>query len=173
MSIQLVAAASDEQLQQVAELASKIWNEYFTAIISQEQIDYMLERFQSYTALQQYVHQESYQYFFIMQGNELVGYTGVKQEEGRLFLSKLYLLKEHRGKGYGGAALDALKQMAEQQRLTSIWLTVNRYNDSTIATYRHKGFVVVKEQVADIGNGFVMDDYIMELQLNNDNQQSC
>lgn len=165
MGIKLVAATSDEQLQQVAELASSIWHEYFTAIISREQINYMLERFQSYQALQQYVKQENYQYFFIKQENELVGYTGVKQEDGKLFLSKLYLLKEHRGNGYGGAAIDELKQLAEQQHLASIWLTVNRYNDSTIAMYKHKGFIVVREQVADIGNGFVMDDYIMELSL--------
>jgi ribosomal protein S18 acetylase RimI-like enzyme len=46
-----------------------------------------------------------------------------------------------------------------------IWLTVNRYNDATIAVYEKKGFRTVRTQVADIGNGFVMDDYIMEKEI--------
>ena len=45
------------------------------------------------------------------------------------------------------------------------WLTVNRYNDHTIDVYKHWGFTVAREQCADIGNGFVMDDYVMELEV--------
>ncbi|GIP14442.1 hypothetical protein J40TS1_00840 [Paenibacillus montaniterrae] len=165
MSIRLEPATSTEQLQQLAKLAAQIWNEYFIAIISQQQIDYMLDRFQSFTALKQQIEQQSYQYYFIVHDQETVGYTGVKQEAGKLFISKLYLLKQQRGKGYGGAALEELKTMAEQLGLISMWLTVNRHNSPAIEMYKHKGFVIVREQAADIGNGFVMDDYVMELAL--------
>lgn len=164
MNIKLTAAETAEQLQQLAELAEQIWNEYFITVISQEQIDYMLERFQSYEALQQQAKQ-GYQYYFIVHHNEIVGYTAVQPAAGKLFLSKFYLQKQSRGKGYGSAALEQLKQIAKQHQAASIWLTVNRHNDATIAMYKHKGFVVVREQAADIGNGFVMDDYIMELAL--------
>ena len=51
--------------------------------------------------------------------------------------------------------------------LKSIYLTVNKYNDRTIAIYHHMGFVQIDDVVTDIGGGFVMDDYILEFALRN------
>jgi hypothetical protein len=39
---------------------------------------------------------------------------------------------------------------------------VNRNNENSIKTYERFGFDKAGTQVADIGGGFVMDDYIME-----------
>ena len=46
-----------------------------------------------------------------------------------------------------------------------IWLTVNKYNDGSIAVYNKAGFTVREEAIFDIGNGFFMDDYVMEKML--------
>jgi GNAT superfamily N-acetyltransferase len=81
---------------------------------------------------------------------------GIKQEEGKLFFSKFYIQKEHRGKGYASQAMEFLVEICKDRRLGIIWLTVNRYNDATIAVYEKKEFRTVRTQVADIGNGFVM-----------------
>lgn len=88
---------------------------------------------------------------------------GVRPEEDALFLSKLYIHSGSRGRGYARQALNFLIQRCKKYGLTKIWLTVNRNNLNTIAAYKKMGFQIVREQVADIGNGFVMDDYIMEL----------
>ena len=82
-----------------------------------------------------------------------------------MFLSKLYLQKAHRGKGYASRAVEFLEGICKQESLSAIWLTVNRYNYDTIEVYKKKGFTVIREQVADIGGGYVMDDYIMEYTL--------
>ena len=58
--------------------------------------------------------------------------------------------------------LQFIEQIARELGLSSIYLTVNKNNEHSIAVYKKKGFLTVKDQVADIGNGFVMDDYIME-----------
>ena len=42
---------SEEELQTLAKLAEKIWNNYFLGIITQEQIDYMVAMNQSYPAI--------------------------------------------------------------------------------------------------------------------------
>jgi ribosomal protein S18 acetylase RimI-like enzyme len=60
---------------------------------------------------------------------------------------------------------EQLKEISRQRNLTSIWLTVNRYNENTIAVYKKKGFETIRTQVADIGEGYVMDDYVMELKI--------
>ena len=94
-----------------------------------------------------------------------VGYTAVSASGGKLFISKLYLLKENRGRGFGTHALDLLFDLARGEGLSSVYLTVNKYNDRAIRTYESNGFEKVQSIVTDIGEGFVMDDYVMEKTL--------
>ncbi|WP_282936552.1 GNAT family N-acetyltransferase [Paenibacillus sp. RC67] len=156
---------TENEVANLAQLASDIWYEYFVCIISKEQIDYMVGKFQSINAITDQIHNQGYEYYFMSRNGNNIGYLGVKQEEGKLFLSKFYILKEYRGKGYASLAMEFLVDMCKKRRLSTMWLTVNRYNDATIAIYEKKGFKTVRTQVADIGNGFVMDDYIMEKEI--------
>ncbi|MNE72395.1 Acetyltransferase (GNAT) family protein [compost metagenome] len=80
-------------------------------------------------------------------------------------MSKFYISKEHRGRSYASQALAFLEKLCKERSLSHIWLTVNRHNESSIAVYEKKGFRTVREQIADIGNGFVMDDFIMEKEI--------
>jgi len=153
---------TEEEIGTLARLASEIWNEYFVEIISVEQIDYMVDKFQSYPALTELIGRQGYEYYFMNDGGENVGYIGIKAEASKLFLSKFYIRKEHRGRGFASQALAFLEGVCRERGLGAVWLTVNRHNDSTIAIYKKKGFEVVREQAADIGNGFVMDDFVME-----------
>lgn len=158
-------ATTDSQLQQIADLAKIIWHEYFTPIIGQEQIVYMLDKFQSFPALKDQIA-NGYEYYQLYDNEELCGYCGIHPEEdGRLFLSKLYLKKEARGRHLASQAFDFLKSLCQERNLSSIWLTCNKHNDNSIAVYRHFGFETINTQEADIGNGFIMDDYIMEYRL--------
>lgn len=164
MDIKLITTKTEEQIHKLARLAYEIWNEYYIRLLSQQQIDYMLDRFQSVQAITEQLKQ-GYHYFFIQQERDIVGYAAVKQEGESLFLSKLYIKKEARGQGFGKAALQLITKMAAERQFCKIWLTVNRHNASSIAMYERIGFDIVNEQVADIGNGYVMDDYIMELTI--------
>lgn len=154
-----------EEVSALAQLASEIWNEYFVSIITKEQIDYMVDKFQSDHAITNQIENQGYEYFFMNIHGHNIGYLGIKQEQDKLFLSKFYIRKEHRGKGYASQAMAFLEEICKDRGLGMIWLTVNRYNDTTIAVYEKKGFKSVRTQVADIGNGFVMDDFIMEKEI--------
>lgn len=151
-----------EQLPTLETLASTIWKEYFITIISQEQINYMLEKFQSKSAMLEQITNHNYHYYFIKDNDSIIGYTGVSLEKDKLFLSKLYLSKKVRGQGIASFAFDFLETLAKQNNKQSIYLTVNKYNDHTIDVYKAKGFKVIDDVVTDIGQGYVMDDYIME-----------
>ena len=151
------------QIESVARLADEIWREWFPSIISESQIDYMLEKFQSAEAVGKQLS-EGYRYFIIRKGETYVGYTGVRPDpDGRLFLSKLYIKKEYRGRGYASETFSFLKELCKENGLHGIWLTVNKNNESTINVYKHCGFKIIGEDVTDIGNGFVMDDYFFQL----------
>ena len=145
-----------------AELTSEIWHEYWTCILSYKQIDYMVDKFQSEDAITNQINNENYTYFYIMYDNQKAGYIGLSGKQDYLFLSKLYLKKEYRHKGLGKEAFNFIKQFAENNGYNKIQLTVNKYNENTINAYNKWGFKTIDSVVTDIGNGFVMDDYIME-----------
>ena len=88
------------------------------------------------------------------------------QNQGeRLFLSKFYILKQNRGRGLFSIGLQRMIDICKEDGLESIYLTVNRNNTHAYEVYLAKGFNVIAEECADIGFGFVMDDYIMEYEV--------
>ncbi len=163
MKLQIAKVASVEDIEQLAQSALKIWNEYYIQIITKEQIDYMVNKFQSAEAIADQIENQGYEYYLLKPEDAIAGYIGVKETpQDSLFLSKFYILKENRGKGYAREAMDFMTELCKKRGIKSIWLTVNRNNENSIKVYEKFGFHVTKTQVSDIGNGYVMDDFIME-----------
>lgn len=155
---------SDRQIHAVADLAEIIWKEHFTPIIGEKQVAYMVDKFQSYPALTEQI-QNGYEYYQFFDKGEFCGYCSIHPEDGRLFLSKLYIKKDCRGRHLATQAFDFLKDICREREYSAIWLTCNKHNDNSLAVYRHLGFEIIDTQEADIGGGFVMDDYIMEYRM--------
>ncbi|OBR66327.1 GNAT family acetyltransferase [Paenibacillus oryzae] len=155
-------ADSSEHVSLLTAMANEIWQEYYTSLISAQQISYMLDKFQSQEAITSQIRRGELVYYLMTEQQAPLGYFAFAEKDGALFLSKLYVLKRHRGKGAASKAISFLEQICSTRGLKTIWLTVNRYNAASIAVYEKKGFVKIREQVGDIGNGYVMDDFIME-----------
>ena len=152
---------SEADVLRMTKVAEVVWREANVVFCTPEQVEYMIEMFQSYEAVMgQLVH--GYRYFIFEQDGDIWGYLGVQPQGERLFLSKFYVLKEHRGKGLFSQGLELMKGLCQELQLDTIYLTVNRNNKHACEVYLHKGFRIAEEAVADIGCGFVMDDYIME-----------
>ncbi|MCV9386413.1 GNAT family N-acetyltransferase [Reichenbachiella ulvae] len=160
LDFKAVKAEADQIV--LRDLAYEIWNEFFPPIIGQSQVDYMLEKFSSLEAIKNQ-SQEGYQYYFIVLDGQNAGYLTFKISDEELFLSKLYLHANYRGKGIAKKAMRFLLDCATEQDVDNIRLTVNRDNVNSIAAYEKMGFEKVDEQITDIGQGYVMDDYIMRL----------
>lgn len=161
---QISALDSDaEQLQSVAFLAKRIWQQHFTPIIGAQQVAYMLDKYQSATAIGEQIAQ-GVEYFVIQSSHLPVGYMALIENrvEGRMMLSKLYVAEECRGKGFGFQLLQYAEAICIERALPALWLTVNRDNDDSIAWYEFQGFTVIDEVKKDIGDGFYMDDFIMQ-----------
>ena len=149
----------------VFNLASEIWNDNYKGIISQNQIDYMLNMMYNSKRLQQDLD-NNYQWKFILYNNEIIGYLAyVIQKDNRVFLSKIYLKTSAQGLGLGKLALQHVKIYAKKNKATAVYLTVNKDNTKGIRAYKNFGFNIVAEEVTDIGSGYVMDDFIFELQI--------
>ncbi|MDE6775218.1 MAG: GNAT family N-acetyltransferase [Ruminococcus sp.] len=166
MSVEIKEVSGKDELQEIAVLAEEIWHECFVGIISYGQIDYMVEKFQSFRAMTEQTEQQGYKYLAVRDCGELCGYIGIKPEtDDRLFLSKLYLRSDKRGHGTASLMLGRVFEEAEKAGKNRVYLTVNKHNDHAVDVYRKKGFVRIAEAVTDIGGGYVMDDFIMEYTL--------
>lgn len=165
MSIEIRKAETPEEIRATAGLAAEIWREHFHGIITDEQIEYMLERFQSFSAMQEQRRSEGYEYYMVFIDGAQMGYFAIAEKEEKLFLSKLYLHSSVRGQGYASKMFEVVVSKAKERGLPAVWLTVNKHNDSSIAVYRHWGMKVIREQTVDIGGGFVMDDYVFSIEV--------
>ena len=164
--LEFVKCETDHKLRRTAEMAIDIWHECFVGVISDEQIDYMVESFQSFAAIKKQVGSENYEYYnFVLDGTRIGYFAVAAQPDNTMMLSKLYMYKEYRGNGYAKKAFEFIKDLARQKGCKSIWLTVNRHNYGAMKVYEAFGMKVIREQVTDIGNGFVMDDYVYSIDV--------
>ena len=101
----------------------------------------------------------------VFEDNHVVGFVSYEfncKKTKLLKIHKIYLLPETQGKGFGKFMIDVIVRIAKSNDQKGIFLNVNKYNKAKFF-YEKAGFVVSKEEVIDIGNGYVMDDYVMEL----------
>lgn len=155
--------ATEKDIPLIRELATISWNAAYKNILSTAQIDYMLsEMYSSETILTQ-IKNSNYLYYLIINGGIAVGFIGFELHyEGKTTkLHRIYLVPEAKGKSFGKEAMKFLKREVASHEDNRIILNVNKDN-SAKNFYESQGFQVYEEAVFDIGNGFVMDDYLME-----------
>jgi diamine N-acetyltransferase len=164
MMIRLIPISDESSINRVAVLADKIWRDYYIPIIGQAQVNYMLGRFQSFEAIRKQISQGHFYYLILNDENRDIGYLAFIEKPGETYLSKLYLDAESRGKSFGRQAVDFIKGWTRQKKIPKITLSVNKQNPS-VKIYQRLGFRIVEPTVTDIGDGFFLDDYRMEMSV--------
>lgn len=159
-------AVGPRDVEELAELAGSIWREFWTDRLGSGQTEYMIDRFQSRSAIERDMREHAYEYWLLRSAEDgrVVGYTGgcVEPATNRFFVSKIYLLAAERGKHFASAAVRFYDALCRERGLSAMYLTVNKGNELGIRAYEGNGFAVIDAVETDIGSGFIMDDYIME-----------
>ena len=150
-------------IEAMSSLAVGIVREHYDPIIGRAQNDYMIEKFQSPDAIRRQLG-SGYQYYFVRTPGRNIGFLAFFPRGGAMYLSKLYLLKDERGKGYSRRMVGFVVGKAKEAGLGVVELNVNRHNDS-IRVYEKLGFTVARAEKNDIGGGFFMDDYVYALNV--------
>lgn len=162
-TINCIEVSGQELIAQVQLLAYSLWREHYVPFIGKEQVEYMIELFQSREAITRQIEQEGYSYYLFTDTDGLrAGYMGIVPQSSELFLSKLYIARSHQNKGCGRRAVELAETKARELGLSKITLTVNKHNTGSIEAYKKLGFVITELICMDIGQGFFMDDYRME-----------
>jgi GNAT superfamily N-acetyltransferase len=150
-------------LECLLELIGEIWPEVFVPIIGQEQVDYMLAHYQGREAIAGEMARGA-RYFLIEEGG-YIGYFAYSLEEDRLFISKIYLKKEYRGRGLSSGVFRHLENLGREHQKKRLFLHVNRFNTKAVEVYLHRGFEIVQSVDEVLGEKFFLNDYWMEKNL--------
>ena len=166
MRFDVMPVATEKQILEVEEAANHVWHNYYKDIFSEEQIDYMLEKFQSREALKAQIS-SGYVYYMILADGELAGYMCYIIKDDHVFLSRLYIKAEYRRQGLARKTIAHLENIFlspenDFQNIRKIRLNVERKNSFAINVYEHLGFKRVKPVNVNIGRGFFCEDYVME-----------
>lgn len=139
------------------------WPVAYGEILSKEQLDYMLAKFYTIEALKQNVA-DGHRFLLAKDGDETLGFIGYENNYKGLAITKIhkiYIMPETQGRGIGKLLIDKVEQIANENHSLKLSLNVNRFNTAQ-AFYRKLGFEITLSEDIAIGNGYLMEDYVME-----------
>ena len=163
MEIIKVGIKSIPLIQHIAKIT---WAIAYKEIITNEQLEYMLEKMYSTDSLQHQIQVLEHQFILANFENKPVGFASfnIKQSipEKIVKLHKIYVDPSRHGKGIGKSMLQYIMHEIYLNGLTYLELNVNRQN-TAIGFYKKLGFKIIAEEDIPIGNGFFMNDYVMQI----------
>ncbi len=151
-------------------LAHEIWLEHFSPLLGIERVKSILSEIQSPEAIRDQIR-SGMEYFTLIEHNEPIGYLAFRPDpaNAELFLSKLYIKREWRGRGFAREAISFLERRSALCGITRITLTVYPGNSSAIAAYERMGFVQTGTVYREIGD-FKVHDIFMQKTLRGESE---
>ena len=148
----------------IREIANITWPDAYGSYISQAQLDYMLDMMYSDASLIEQIN-KGHQFYIAEHNNTAVGFASVSQEaDNACKLNKLYVLPTAQKTGAGKVLLYKAIEYATAHDACCLYLQVNKQNNAQHFYSKH-GFTIREASILEIGGGYIMDDYIMELAL--------
>ncbi len=161
-----ILQATPKDIPAIQEIAHKTWPITYGDILSKAQLDYMLDLMYSDASLLEQLKTKPH-FFLAKEGDSFLGFTSC--ENNYLInkvtrIHKIYILPEAQGKGVGKLLIDKVIALAKENQSEVISLNVNKFNKA-VSFYKKIGFEIVAEEDLDIGDGYLMEDYKMEMKL--------
>jgi diamine N-acetyltransferase len=157
------ATAADIPL--IRQLTFAIWPHTYGDVISKEQIDYMLEMMYSPASLQKQMEEDGCTFIIVHDDEEAIAFASYNESVPTIWkLNKIYILPSQQGKGIGNFIINYIVAEIKAQNAKALQLQVNRQNKAKYF-YKRLGFKIIQTADFDIGNGYFMNDYVMELKV--------
>lgn len=159
-----IVKASLDHIPTIQGIAEVAFRDTYKGIISTEQMDYMMDMMYSYESLIRQM-MEMNNTFLLLRDEISDKYEGFISYElnyncqCKTKVHKLYINPLFKGKGLGRLLIETVFEQAKANKNTFLTLNMNRAN-SSYGFYKHMGFEIADTVNIDIGNGFLMEDYI-------------
>jgi ribosomal protein S18 acetylase RimI-like enzyme len=161
-----ISQATIKDIPLIQNIAHKTWPITYGSILSKAQLDYMMELMYSDESLLEQFKVKPF-FFLAYEGDSCLGFTSCEPNYLNTKVTrihKIYIIPEAQGKGVGKALVEKVISIAKENQSEVISLNVNKFNKA-VSFYKKIGFEIVSEEDLDIGNGFLMEDYKMELKI--------
>lgn len=154
---------TEDDLDPLATLAREIWYAHYPAIISTAQIEYMLDQRYRPEVVRAELAEPGLWWDKLMIGPAMAGFSSyfLVPSAREMKLDKLYVHPRQQRRGYGRLLIERACEVGRAYECRRLVLVVNKGNTAAIAAYRKHGFRISEAITKDIGEGFVMDDYLM------------
>lgn len=162
-----ITRATPEQIHIVQEIAYATWPETFGKILSAEQITYMLGMMYDDASLRSQITERGHVFLLANVDGVYGGFASYELSYKNSPVSKLhkiYILPTMQGKNVGKALMTEVASIAREAGMQYLTLNVNRGNNA-VGFYQRYGFEKIGEEDIDIGNGYFMNDAIMQMTL--------
>ena len=158
-----IQKANKNHINAIIKLAKETWQATYCNIISQEQIDYMLNLFYSQKRIEEQIIDDSNHFLVALEDDHILGYCHSFEKNGHYYISKIYVHPLAQGKGIGQLLLNNLEKQASNLQFSILELNVNRHNPAK-DFYLKYGFKIV--ETIDIPlDKFWLNDYIMQKEI--------
>lgn len=162
-----IGEAGIEDLDTIRRLAYEIWPSAYGELLGPGQLNYMLKKIYSLSSLLEQVSVLKHQFIIASEDEDPVGfasYSAHGDDPTVYHLKKIYVLPAQQGKNIGRQILDDVKVRIKSSGGCTLQLNVNRHNKA-LHFYEKYGFKIIREEDIDIGEGYFMNDYVMEIKL--------
>ena len=162
-----ISEAGLNDVKVIQEITNITWPITYGEILSKTQLDYMLRLFYSDEALAKQIENKEQLFYLISDSKSTIGFIGIEhnyKDEAVTKIHKIYLLPETQGKGYGKKVFEFIEKLASENNSKELLLNVNRFN-TALNFYKKLGFEIKEEVNIEIGNGYLMEDYVMEKKI--------
>ena len=163
-----VRQADADDIGIIHQLAHDIWPVAYKEILSNAQLEYMLDMMYSHQALKYQIVNQGHEFFLLSHNDKPVGFASIqpkyKISEGLYRLNKLYVLPTEQGKGFGQLLLSHIISFIKPKGAFILELNVNR-NNKAVTFYEKQGFKIIREEDIAIGKGYFMNDYVMQKEI--------
>lgn len=159
-----ISEATVNDFKTIREIAYQTWPDTYGAILSEKQLDYMLSAFYSEETLKDNLDNKGHHFLLVKEEEICLGFASYEhyyQQKSTTRVHKIYILPQTQGKGIGKLLMDAMENLARENQSDILSLNVNRFNKAC-TFYQKMGFEIVAEVNLEIGNGYLMEDYVME-----------
>lgn len=161
-----IVKATVADLKTITEIAHKTWPITYGEILSQPQLEYMLNVFYSDAALRANI-ENGHEFILAKEADIVLGFASFEHHHkngSTTKIHKIYILPETQGKGIGKLLIDSITQFSKENQSKTLLLNVNRFNKA-LTFYQKLGFKIIQEIDIELELGYLMEDYVMEKEI--------
>ena len=159
-----IRLATSQDISLIHQLAREIFFPTYEPLQPKEKVAYLFNLMYNETALTEQLEKKKHVFLLAEDASGYLGYASYEfnyKGSGKAKIHKIYVMPTAQGKGVGKEMINWVADIAKQNKIDTLLLDVYRHNPA-IQFYEKMGFKIAGEQVTEVGNDFVMDDFVME-----------